>query len=294
MNRTLRGIIAPMTTPFKNGSLDIAGVRANVGKYAATALCALFVTGSNGENKSLTDKEKAEVLSAVMDVRSPNQLVIAGTGHESTQQTIALSRQAERSGADFVAVLTPSYFRRNLTEAALVGYFRDVADAISIPLLIYNAPGFTGTTISPAVVENLSLHPNIIGIKDSSQGDTSAYLEVVDREFLVFSGSIAQLYPALVLGAAGGVVSLADALPDLCCDLYEKAVHGRAEEACSEHFRLRRLGHAISGRFGVAGVKYAMDRAGYVGGIPRLPLLPLTDDERHQIDLAFERAGVRL
>lgn len=292
MDGLLRGIITPMTTPFKDGRVDLAGLRANTARYATTHLCGLFVAGSNGENRSLTDREKMEVLSAVLEGRVEGQAVIAGTGHESTCQTIALSREAEQLGADYVAVLTPSYFRKLLTDDVLVGYYKDVADAINIPVLIYNAPAFTGMAISPRAVEALAQHPNIYGIKDSAPGDSSQYLSVVGANFAVFSGTINQLYPAMMLGAAGGVVSLANAFPEACCDLYDTVARGDIHEARRCHFRLTRLNHAISGNFGVAGVKYAMDRAGYVGGLPRLPLLPLTDDQKRVIDMALESASM--
>ena len=292
MKRNLRGMIVPLVTPFASEDVDIASIRSNVTNYARTRLAGLFVGGSNGESKSLTDQEKLAVLAAVLESRAEHQAVIAGTGHESTRQTVALSKQAEQLGADYVCVLTPSYFKKRLTDEALIGYYNNIADALTIPVLIYNAPGFTGVTISPKVVGVVSRHPNIVGIKDSAPGDGGPYLEVVDSSFLVFSGTINQLYPALILGAAGGVVSLANAFPDACCDLFERAQSGDLESARRLHFKLTRLNHSISGKYGVAGVKYAMDQAGYRGGDPRLPLMPLSEEEMRSIAAAIQEAAL--
>ncbi len=186
MKRNLRGMIVPLVTPFASEDVDFASIRSNVAKYARTRLSGLFVGGSNGESKSLTDQEKLEVLAAVLESRAEHQAVIAGTGHESTRHTVALSKQAEQLGADYVCVLTPSYFKKRLTDEALIGYYNNIADALTIPVLIYNAPGFTGVTISPKVVGAVSRHPNIVGIKDSAPGDGGPYLEVVRLEFLGF------------------------------------------------------------------------------------------------------------
>jgi 4-hydroxy-2-oxoglutarate aldolase len=195
-------------------------------------------------------------------------------------------------GADFVSIITPSYFKKRLTDDALIGFYTDVADAVTVPVLAYNAPGFTGMTLSANVVENISRHPNIAGMKDTSTGNMSGYLDVCSNDFDILAGTVSTLFTAMLLGATGGVVSLANAFPEPCCKLYEKFISGDMEGARQLHYSLFRLNRSVSGSFGVAGVKYAMEIGRYYGGAPRLPLLPLTDEDKQAIANAVTKAGM--
>lgn len=293
MTARLSGIFAPITTPFVDEEVAIDQLKDNMRKYRNTPLAGFFALGSNGESKSLTEEEKLKVLEVVIQEKAEHQLVMAGTGYESTRQTMGFSKKAASLGADFVSILTPSYFKRGLTDEAMIGYYTDVAEAVPVPVLIYNAPGFTGMTVSPKVIEKISQHPNIQGMKDTSPADIGRYLEVCGDDFDVLSGTINTLFPGLTLGASGGVVSLANAFPQPCCELFERFKDGDMEEARKLHYRLFRLNHSVSGSFGVAGVKYAMEVAGYYGGAPRLPLLPLKDDAKASMEEAIAKAGLR-
>jgi 4-hydroxy-2-oxoglutarate aldolase len=292
MSRQLAGIFAPITTPFDHEELSVDRLRENVQRYSATPLAGLFVLGSNGENKSLTEDEKLQVVEAVIDTARDDLALIVGSGFESTHQTIAFSKQCQALGADFVSLLMPSYYKKLLGNDAMIKYYSDVADALTIPVLVYNAPGYTGVSLPAGVVEALSRHPNIAGMKDTS-GDFIRYLAIGTGEFHILAGSINSLFPALMLGASGGVVSLADIFPQACVELYEEVVQGNLDSARRHHRELLRLNHAISGSFGVAGVKHAMDLAGYFGGEPRLPLLPLTDAEKQRVGIAISDAKLQ-
>ena len=292
MLKRISGIIVPITTSFLNKEVSIDHLRENIHKYTGTPLSGFFILGSNGENKSLTDEEKVTILEAVIREKSEHHLVMAGTGCESTRETIALSKRAAALGGDFVSLLTPSYFKKRLTDDAMIRYYTDVTEVLPIPVLAYNAPGFTGMTISPKAIETISRHPNIAGMKDTSPDSIGPYLEVCGDNFDVLSGTINTLFQGLVLGASGGVVSLANAYPHPCCELYQRIKRGDIDGARKLHLRLFRLTHSLSGRFGVAGVEYAMEVAGYYGGTPRLPLLPLEDAEKELIRDAIAEAGL--
>ncbi len=292
MKKKLSGIFAPITTPFVNEDVSLEHLKANMLKYRNTGLAGFFALGSNGENKSLAEDEKLKVLEVVLHEKAERQLLMAGTGYESTRQTIAFSKKVAEMGADFVSVVTPSYFKKRLTDEAMTGYYIDIADAVSVPVLAYNAPGFTGMTLSAKVVEKISQHPNIVGMKDTSAGNMSSYLDVCSDDFDILAGTISTLFTAMSLGASGGVVSLANAFPNPCCELYEKFNSGDLVGARQLHFRLFRLNRSVSGSFGVAGVKYAMEVGGYYGGDPRLPLLPLSDDNKKDICNALAKAGL--
>jgi 4-hydroxy-2-oxoglutarate aldolase len=292
MTKQISGIIAPVTTPFVDEDVSIQYMRENIRKYGKTPLSGFFILGSNGENKSLTEEEKLKVLEAVLEEKSDHQIVMAGTGYESTRQTVGFSKKAAELGVDFISLLTPSYFKKRLTDEAMIGYYTDVAEALSIPVLIYNAPGFTGMTVSPKVIETISRHANIVGMKDTSPDGLVRYLAVCGEDFDVLSGTINTLFTGLALGASGGVVSLANAFPHPCCELYERFRRGDLEGARTLHHQLFRLNQSVSGSFGVAGVKYAMEVAGYYGGPPRRPLLPLKENDQELIKDAIAKAGL--
>ena len=293
MTKTLSGIFAPITTPFVNEKISVEQMRSNMRKYKESPLSGFFALGSNGENKSMTEDEKLTLLEVVLEEKGDHQIVMAGTGYESTRQTVAFSKQVENLGADFVSVVTPSYFRKGLTDEAMIAFYTDIADALTIPVLVYNAPGFTGMTLSPKVIGILAGHPNIAGMKDSSTGNMSSYIQASGNSpFSVLSGTISTLFTALALGATGGVVSLADAFPGPPCDLYHKFIVGDIEAARTLHYTLYTLNRSVSGSFGVAGVKYAMEVGGLYGGNPRRPLLPLNESEKQSIRDAVAGAGL--
>ncbi len=182
-------------------------------------MAGFFALGSNGESMFLTESEKLKVLEVVLQEKADHQIVMAGAGYESTRQTISFSNQVAEMGADFVSILTPSYFKKRLTDEAMIGYYTDVADAVPVPVIAYNAPGFTGMTLTPKVVEVISRHPNVIGMKDTSKGNMSTYISAAGNDFDILSGTVSTLFESMLLGAKGGVVSLANAFPAPCCEL---------------------------------------------------------------------------
>jgi 4-hydroxy-2-oxoglutarate aldolase len=175
----------------------------------------------------------------------------------------------------------------------LIRYYQEVADASPLPVLLYNAPGFTGITLSPKVVAELAGHPNIAGMKDTSSGNKDAYLNSArGKEFVILAGSANDFFPSLILGAMGGVLSLANAFPEICCELYQLTRQSQIEPARALHQKIVQANQAVSGSFGVAGVKAAMDLAGYFGGEPRRPLLPLTKEQVENLQKTLQTIGV--
>jgi 4-hydroxy-2-oxoglutarate aldolase len=233
----------------------------------------------------LSDKEQIRILEVFAEEKG-NKVVMVGTGCESTRQTIEKSKLAFEMGFDYVSILTPSYFARQIDGAALQCYYERIADSIDIPVLLYNAPGFTGGMEIPLqIVLELSGHANIVGMKDSSAAGPAKLLACLDptEDFNVLAGSANFFYPSLHLGAPGGVLSLANALPGPCCDIYRLFTQGKYDNAKELSFRLARLNQAISGHWGVAGVKAAMDITGFKGGQPRHPLQGLSDEVRERV-----------
>ena len=279
--KQLSGVFAPITTPFsKEGKLDLKGLEKNMEFYANSPLHGYLALGSNGENKSLVGEEKAQVLKVIIENKGKNQPVMVGCIAESTYETIELAKVAESMGADFITLLAPSYFKKQMTDQVLLKYFTDVAERVNTPCLVYCAPQFTGgIVLSPGLVSNLASHDNIVGIKDSSTGNIDNYLLAAPEDFAVMAGSANFFVNALLGGGTGGIVSLANAFPQVTAKLYDLFVQKKYEELFAYNMEVLRLNKAVSGKGGVSAVKAAMNLMGLAGGYPRLPLLPLEEKE---------------
>ena len=278
--KKLSGVFAPVVTPFSYDEIALGDLRFNLQKLKETELAGYLALGSNGEFRSLTDKEQVQVLEVFAEEKG-DKVIMVGTGCESTRQTIEKSKFVCQMGFDYASVLTPCYFAKQIDGDILKSHFERIADSIDIPVLLYNAPGFTGGVRIPVqIIAELSRHPNIAGMKDSSPEGPAKLLARLDpaEDFHVLAGSANFFYPSLHLGATGGVISLANALPDSCCDLYRLFSQEKYGKAKALHFKLSRLNQAVSGTWGVAGVKAAMDIMGFKGGQPRGPLRIVTQE----------------
>ena len=272
----LGGVFAPICTPFAaNEDVDHGALRFNLSRYAQSRILGYLALGSNGENRSLAEDEKLSVLDDVVRHKGPEQVVLAGAAYDGQREAERFLAAAADLGADFGLVLSPGYFRAQMTDEVLYRYFSSLADRARIPLLLYNAPGFCGVTLGPELVGRLAAHTNIVGLKDSAATGIERFLSFQGPSFQVLAGSANFLFPAMLGGSPGGTVSLANAFPELAIELFG---YGRARDEANGmplQDRVSRINRAISGAHGVAGVKAAMTLAGYQGGIPRRPLLPL-------------------
>lgn len=290
--KKLSGVLIPICTPFSNGKVDINKLEKNMEKFSQTQLQGYFALGSNGESCMLDEEERKVVLSTILKKRNNNQLVMAGCSHESTQGTINLTKWAAEIGAGLASIQPPHYFKKVMSDKVIIKFYEEVADNSPLPVVIYNAPGFTGgVTISVNSMSILSKHPNIIGMKDSSPTGPGIFLTVVNKEFSVMAGSANIFLSTLLMGGVGGVLSIANFHPQASCWLYELFKQGKIEEAKNFQYALIRLNRAVSGKYGVAGVKAAMDIVGLYGGDPRLPLLSLDIDEKKNIYDALRKFG---
>lgn len=291
--KKLSGVFAPVVTPFSSDELTLNDLRFNLRKLSETNLAGYLALGSNGEFRSLSDKEQIRVLEVFAEEKG-NKVVMVGAGCESTKQTIEKSKLASEMGFDYVSIITPNYFAKHIDAATLQRYYTQVADSIDIPVLLYNVPGFAGgVVIPPQTVVALSKHPNIVGMKDSSPTGPAKFLSCLDpvEDFHILAGSANFIYSSFHLGAAGGVLSLANALPEPCCNLYHLFTQGEYDKAKELSFRLTRLNQAVSSSWGVAGVKVAMDITGFKGGQPRHPLQGLSDEAKERIQQAIINEG---
>lgn len=291
--QNLSGIFLPLTTPFlKDESIDWDGLKRNVDFYAKSKAKGFLVLGSNGENKSLAEDEKLKILETVLQCKAPHQKVITACFVETTRQALRFIKKVESMEIDYFNLLPPFYFRSRMTDEVLAGYFTECADGSLRPILLYNAPKFSGVTLSPELVVKLSGRRNIAGIKDSASSGIEKFIEAVPDDFVVMAGSINFLFPALLSGVVGGVISMANYFPDLTHQLYLLGKEKNMGEGEKLHLRLSTLNKKISGTYGVAGVKAAMDLVGLVGGLPRKPLLGLKEDQKEKLRKDLEEAGL--
>jgi len=283
----LHGIFAPLITPFEqDGSVALGQVRNNVALYNKTKLAGYVPNGSTSESVLLRWEEVYKVWEAVRDAAAPGKILIAGTGAESTSETIEYTNRAARTGYAVALVRTPSFYKPAVNDQMLAEHYLRVADAARIPVMVYSVPVFTHVTVEASLIARVAKHPNIIGMKDSS-GDMkgiAAIIAAAPKEFQTLTGSASTLYEALELGAAGAILGLADAFPDLCAEIYEVAGAGDRAKAQTLAQRLVVPSKMLLMDYGIAGLKYAMDRLGFYGGLPRPPLLGVSDAGKMEIE----------
>ena len=279
------GIFPPLTTPF-DAAGDIAPLqfRQNIERLLAQGVNGVVVSGSTGEAALLDADEQRGLVAIAREAMSNGGWLIAGTGGESTRETIALSRAAAAAGADAVLVRPPSYYSAALTPATLALHFRAVADASPVPVIVYNIPKYTHLALAPALLQELASHERIIGVKDSS-GDpksVAAYRAAVPQ-WAVLVGGASLLLHALELGCQGGIIGVACYAPALCVQLVREFEQGHRDKAAALQERITPLDKEIVGKLGPAGVKAAMDAVGLHGGPPRPPLAPLSAADRERV-----------
>ncbi len=274
------GVFAALTTPFAaDDSVAIADLKQNIKRYNATGLAGYAVQGSTGESVLLSRAEWDSVLVAAKEAASPQKRLLAGTGEESTAETISRSKRAAELGYHAALVKTPYYYKPVYKPEVFIAHYRRVADASPIPVLLYSVPQFTGISLEAPEVAVLAEHPNIIGIKESS-GHVQRVGEMVaatPASFQVLTGGAGVLLPSLTVGAKGAILALASALPEKCAELYEVTRRGQLEGARELQKNLLRASKLIVSELGIPGVKFVMDQRGYRGGVTRSPLLPLSD-----------------
>jgi 4-hydroxy-2-oxoglutarate aldolase len=287
----LQGIFPPIATPFDHsGNIYVSKVQHNVEKWNLTSLAGYVVMGSTGESVMLTAEEKYTMWEQVAKYAAPDKLLIAGTGMESVRETVALTNRAAGMGYKAAMVRTPHYYKNLVNRAdAQTLYFRAVADQSQIPLIVYNWPQATGVDIPVEAVVAISEHPNVIAIKESS-GNLEKVMQMlreVKHGFQVLVGSAPTLWPSLLMGACGAILAYANAAPYSAIAIWE--AYRTREEAAGLDWqnRIGRAAALVTTKYGVPGLKYAMDLNGYYGGPPRLPLTTPPAEAKREIEVAF-------
>lgn len=293
MNKPLEGIYVALTTPFVGEEIDPDKLRQNVRRLNGTAVAGFLVLGSTGESVSLTDEESLELVRAVLEEAASDKKVLVGTARESTKATIDFTESLPVKGIAAVLVRPPSYFKSKMTHAALKAHYMAVAEASRYPVLIYNMPQNTGIFLEPRLVLEIAAHPNVAGLKES--GGSLACLAEVVREvhagfhYLLGAGSV--VYPGLEMGACGAILAVANAVPEMCAELFRLFKEGKRDDARNLQLDLVPLNKTLVEVHGIAGLKYAQDLRGFYGGPTRRPLLPVDEKGRAEIAAVLKKAG---
>ncbi|HEY6333569.1 MAG TPA: dihydrodipicolinate synthase family protein [Blastocatellia bacterium] len=275
MRIRLQGIFPPLTTPFDDeGRLDLAALASNVARYNETRLAGYVALGSNGEAVHLSTNERISVFQTVKRAAASDKVIVAGINELSTLAAIEGAKYAHDCGADAALVITPYFYKGQMTQEVLKGHFLEVADRSPIPVLVYNIPQNTGVVIQPATIAELAAHENIVGTKDSSgdMGALASTMRLSPNNFSVLTGNAGILYPALMMGASGGILAMACLSPSSCLELYDAALAGQSEQARSLQNRISPISSLVTSGLGVPGLKAALDLAGYAGGRARAPM----------------------
>ena len=287
----LHGILLPTTTNFNNdGLLDLDSFRLNLNKWLAADIGGVVLLGSTGERVHLNEREYLQMIQAARAEVSVDRALIVGAGQQSTVGTIGEIQVAADAGADAVLVITPHFYRSAMTQEALLGFYRTVADASRVPVLLYSMPALTGIKLEPETIARLSEHDNIIGVKDSSN-DMFGFAETVrlcPGGFAVMTGNGTVLLDALKAGATGAILAVGCAVPEVCLEVFRLFAQGEIERAERLQSKLTPFAAAVTTRFGIGGLKAAMDLARYRGGAVREPLPSPTEPQIAEIEMLLK------
>jgi 4-hydroxy-2-oxoglutarate aldolase len=291
----LRGLLLPFPTPFDaGGELNLRALRSNIVRWNATGINGYVALGSTGERVHLDESEYAELIEAAREAVPEGLALVVGAGQSSTRISINEVRRAATCGAHAVLVITPNFYRTSMTQAALTDYYTAIADAAPVPVMLYSMPGLTGIAFAPETVARLSEHANIIGLKDSSNDllNLALTLSLVRDDFIVLTGNGAVLYAALAAGAHGAILAAACVATNQCLAIMRAVKHGDYASARNMQRVLTPLAQAVTTRYGIGGLKAALELNGFAGGRVRAPLQDASDEARVEIGRLIEAVGI--
>jgi len=282
-----------MVTPFKaKGELDSKAFISNIEKWNKDKLAGYLIIGSNSETAYLGEKEKLELVKLTVEHAKKDRLIMVGSGLESARETIKLTNKCAKLGAHCALVLTPFYYGSSMDSKAMIRFFTEVANSSDIPILIYNVTKFTHVNIGADAVAELSRHKNIAGMKDSN-GDVpqlATFLRVADKSFQVLTGTYSAWYPALTMGISATISAMANCCPNEIAKTQELYEAGKIKESFELYQRMFPVNSAVTGSFGIPGLKYACDYLGYSGGHVRNPLTDCNDLQKEQLRAILDKA----
>lgn len=292
MKRFFQGSIVAMVTPFRDGAVDTAKIREQVEFHVKHGTDAIVPCGTTGESPTLSHEEHHAVVGETIRAAAGRVPVVAGTGSNSTAEAIALTRHAKEAGADGALIVNPYYNKP--TQAGLTAHFRAIADAVDIPIIMYNIPGRTGVNMLPETVAELAEHPNIVGIKEATGNVEQMTQDIVlCRGKLCFlSGDDTLTLPLMAVGGAGVISVVANIVPADVAAMTRAALSGDWKRAQELHLRLFPLCQAMFYETNPIPVKTAMKLLRLGNGQMRLPLTPMGEANVRKLEKAMKAYGL--
>ncbi len=288
-----KGSGVAIVTPFKdNGEIDFEKLEELLEFHVENGTDAIIITGTTGEASTMTDEEHLETIKFAVDVINKRIPVIAGTGSNETRHGINLSVEAEKRGADALLQVTPYY--NKTSQKGLEEHFLAIANAVNIPIILYDVPGRTAMTISPETIERLSKHKNIVGLKDAT-GNLSYTVEVMRRcgeNFAVYSGNDDVVVPLLSVGGVGVISVSANIIPKETSQMVHLYLEGKTKEAADLQIKYKKFIDSLFAEANPIPVKAAMNILGFdVGGL-RLPLYEASDATKELLVESMREVGI--
>lgn len=289
-----KGAGVALITPFhEDGSVNYEKLTEILEEQIAEGTDAIVAVGTTGEAATLTEDEHIEVVAHTVKVVNHRIPVIAGTGSNCTATAIDLSKRAEQAGADGLLLVTPYY--NKATQKGLYAHYKAIADAVSIPCILYNVPGRTGMKIEPKTMADLYYNvKNIVGVKEATGdvGATSDLMRLVDEDFLLYSGEDGIIVPLLSIGGSGVISVLSNVAPKQTAEICKKWFAGDVKGAWEEQKRALPLIHSLFMEVNPIPVKAGMNLQGKAVGGLRLPLTEMEEAHQEVLKEEMRRYGI--
>ncbi|WKZ33115.1 MAG: 4-hydroxy-tetrahydrodipicolinate synthase [Thermodesulfobacteriota bacterium] len=286
------GSITALVTPFRDGRVDEEALKRLVEFQITNGSDGLVPCGTTGESATLSYEEHDRVIELTIEAAAGRVPVIAGTGSNSTAETIALTKHAESAGAKAALLITPYYNKP--TQQGLYEHYRKVAEEVSIPIILYNVPGRTSVNMLPETTARLSELKNIVGIKEAT-GDlkqVSDTIEFSKKGFIVLSGDDFTTLPLLAIGGHGVISVTSNVVPGMVSDMIKAFRRGDLNGARDLHYRLEPLNRAMFVETNPVPVKTALSMMGMIGPEMRLPLVGMKDENRERLASVLDGFGL--
>ena len=288
-NVLFEGCGTAIATPFNENGVNYEEFKRIIENQIENEVDSIIVCGTTGEASTMTKDERKQTIKFVIDTVNRRTKVIAGTGSNNTKEAVEMSKYAESVGVDGVLVVTPYY--NKTTQKGLIAHYTKIAKSISIPIILYNVPSRTGVNILPETCLELSKIENIVAIKEAS-GNISQVAKIAKlcgEDLTIYSGNDDQIIPILSLGGKGVISVLSNVMPKYTHDMVKKYLNGQVKEACRMQLDVLDLINSLFCEVNPIPVKYALNLIGYDYGVPRLPLIELSDENKDIIRNTIER-----
>ena len=287
-----KGCGTAIITPFTEDGVNFEEFKKMIEFQIANNADAIIVCGTTGESSTMTLDEKKETIKFAIDVANKRIPIIAGTGSNCTKSAIEMSKYAESVGADAVLLVTPYY--NKTTQTGLVAHYKAIAESINIPIVLYNVPSRTGLNINPSTCFELSKIPNIVAIKEAS-GNLSQIAEIAQLckdNLTIYSGNDDQILPILSLGGLGVISVLSNVAPKDVHDMVYNFFDGKIKEATKLQLDSLNLTKALFSEVNPIPVKAAVNMIGFNAGIPRLPLIEMSNSGKENLKKEMQKYGL--